>query len=799
MLFLINFNRRDKTRGVNGTGWESYVQGLDACAEDIAAMDQNRAQIRQILNTKVRSIIDRWVAYCIKKNEMGRVAFLYAHSAFLWYNISQEDLTPDVLVSFLSSQLFLATRFHGSSQRLGKNAPLKRKLSKADAGEMYGNGMQCELFDIFQKHRGMAMGWLRADTARCNQVMEDVVRAVSLTASFQGESHAKNRFWRSMDGRNCVGRFVPSNVERSEKEQQAADDERDGVRGKEVGEIEVNLQLGTFSLNTSRLEGVDERIARFPEFSLMFGEEGQMAQCATIKCSTRRLWVRMVGRRHDLLLWKPDERVPALNFKRKYPDSLSSSERWIQEIMDQCRSADELLPGVQQLYLEDTYNRDSVVARLCGFQVITEDKTTVLREGELKKLGGTLLNKWNLRWFVLTGSQVVYFESQKDAAAGRSPKTVIRLADIREVGEVTDEPNEFYIITTTGRTLQLRASDGQERDAWIKTLAPKTSLVEMLVFREQRVLHIYNVVEHGRRFRRRLVYSSDWHFCLHEMPALHSPDGNGVYTKFGAAELMEAPEGAEEGTERKRMISMPVLAHESLVITRNLGNTEQDQQTFIPAALLSGLLPDALIDDYSFWQNEDDSLVGYHKPEISQRMQTAYVLRIKLVRQSQKATTASAQVVRLPLKHVARVSEPALVRAEKQWAEERSLGAERESQGMTLLNLLYTKPGSKLYDLAKMLCKLESLSHCLVWTKTKLKPGDDHVPASIDLIEMPRLQLTFFSKICGDGITRLFSSSHAGLFISARRNPALNSLLRGIPHGILLEGLDGTEFQKSAS
>ena len=81
----------------------------------------------------------------------------------------------------------------------------------------------------------------------------------------------------------------------------------------------------------------------------------------------------------------------------------------------------------------------------------------------------------------------------------------------------------------------------------------------------------------------------------------------------------------------------------------------------------------------------------------------------------------------------------------------------------------------------------------------ELLPGDDHVPASIDLIEMPRLQLTFFSKICGDGITRLFSSSHAGLFISARRNPALNSLLRGIPHGILLEGLDGTEFQKSAS
>ena len=55
----------------------------------------------------------------------------------------------------------------------------------------------------------------------------------------------------------------------------------------------MNLQLGTFSLNSSRLEGVDERIVRFPEFAAMFGEEGMLAQCATIKCSTRRLWVCM--------------------------------------------------------------------------------------------------------------------------------------------------------------------------------------------------------------------------------------------------------------------------------------------------------------------------------------------------------------------------------------------------------------------------------------------------------------------------------------------------------------------------
>ncbi len=56
------------------------------------------------------------MAYAIKKNEMVKVAVLYAHSAMLWMNTTYEELTPDVVVSFLSCQLFLATRFKSMSQ-----------------------------------------------------------------------------------------------------------------------------------------------------------------------------------------------------------------------------------------------------------------------------------------------------------------------------------------------------------------------------------------------------------------------------------------------------------------------------------------------------------------------------------------------------------------------------------------------------------------------------------------------------------------------------------------------------------
>ncbi len=308
---------------------------------------------------------------------------------------------------------------------------------------------------------------------------------VAMTStSSKEESVKKHRFWRSIDGRNCVGRLVPCLHERGAAEAAQAEAERDLVRGQEVGEIEINMQLGTFSLSTSRLEGVDERISRFPDFQHLFGVEGSKVQCAAVRITKKRVWMRMVGRRHDLQLWKPDDTAMQIPFRRKYPESLSSSEHWISDILEECRRQNSLLPGVQSLFVEEAaYSEASAFARLCGFQVILEDNTTVLREGELQKLGGALANKWNSRWFVLTGSQLNYYEKQKDVS--KQPRNSVKLTEIKEVGEVSDAANDFYFITTRGKTFHLRASDPVEKVEWIKTLAPKSSMVELVVFRQQ--------------------------------------------------------------------------------------------------------------------------------------------------------------------------------------------------------------------------------------------------------------------------------------------------------------------------
>lgn len=119
------------------------------------------------------------------------------------------------------------------------------------------------------------------------------------------------------------------------------------------------------------------------------------------------------------------------------------------------------------------------------------------------------------------------------------------------------------------------------------------TLKEVIVFRDPQVVHVYNVVEYGRRYYRHLVYSSDATFCLDGTlpgaPALHS-----------TAPMFQAGDPRTEAHNGR-----------SLVITRYL-TSALGLETFMPAKLLAGLLPSALLEQYTFWQRDrDGDLIGY--------------------------------------------------------------------------------------------------------------------------------------------------------------------------------------------
>ncbi len=95
----------------------------------------------------------------------------------------------------------------------------------------------------------------------------------------------------------------------------------------------------------------------------LFGDLTQAA-CASVKRTTKRNWVRLVGMRYDLQLWKPDDRTaPLTGFTRKYqqlivfcnvfdkgrysPNSISPTESWIPKILEPWRKAYKLLENCE--------------------------------------------------------------------------------------------------------------------------------------------------------------------------------------------------------------------------------------------------------------------------------------------------------------------------------------------------------------------------------------------------------------------------------------------------------------------
>jgi hypothetical protein len=221
---------------------------------------------------------------------------------------------------------------------------------------------------------------------------------------------------------------------------------------------------------------------------------------------------------------------------------------------------------------------------------------------------------------------------------------------------------------------------------------------------------------------------------------------------------------------------------DSVVILRNFGTGKvEDQQSFIPTRFLRGLIPDVLLNDFMFWQNADDSLIGYQRPETREKTQTAYVLRVYLNKEG--VSFASARVTRVNIGTPKAITGPV---DQAQWEEERELKSPEE---YTLLNILYAPEGTFLSELSEYFVRIEDLTQVLVWTKGK--PDGKTGECTVDLIELPRFQISFSAKTDLDGVTRLYSSDHVGMFISQSWNPMADKLLMGIPHAVVLESMDG--------
>jgi len=115
---------------------------------------------------------------------------------------------------------------------------------------------------------------------------------------------------------------------------------------------------------------------------------------------------------------------------------------------------------------------------------------------------------------------------------------------------------------------------------------------------------------------------------------------------------------------------------------------------------------------------------------------------------------------------------------------------------MTLINMLHLGTSGFLAELAEYLVRLEDMSHILVWTKSNVTSPKAAV--SVDLIELPRLQLSFYSKSTEEQLSsstsspvQLFCTQYVGMYISNVRTERINSLISGIHQAIILQNNSG--------
>ena len=339
---------------------------------------------------------------------------------------------------------------------------------------------------------------------------------------------------------------------------------------------------------------------------------------------------------------------------------------------------------------------------------------------------------------------------------------------------------------------------------------------EVIVYRYPPLVHVFDVVEYGRRFYRRLVFSSSAYLSYCDLESEVHVINNIQRNSCGKY--------ADANVEKSK----------SLVIIRehSVENNAVKNQYYVPHYLLTGLIPQCVLEQYQFWQNEDDSLTGYtincgsvsnettaskSEPSSSSKHQihsSRSILHINLSKDGSPADTTgfgnssasalsisrvfvmddSEEAKRDPFRSIADPSKPAmyLLNALSLLA---TFGNKVPSSSQTSCspnNLSDIGSDDTLHSLLNLLLRLDSLSHIALWSKTEPSPGS---AVSIDAVELPYLRLTFEKVGQSDGSVRYMCVEQSGFCLALSSSYLdIEPLLEGIPNGVILTNAEQELF-----
>ena len=530
-------------------------------------------------------------------------------------------------------------------------------------------------------------------------------------------------------GFSFTGRYVPEH-----ESQEAELDSKLSVAGKRdfedwlresttlIVNTEINVQLGEFTIKKNAVQPLPQYMMRNEDFQNVFRRvtHEDVIQCADVKNTTNRKWMRLVGLGYDLQLWAPDTRRPSIPLKNSYENCTAT---WVKDIFDPWRNL--VLPDIDLYILSDsilgqTFLYEQEVITMCGYSENTSGNNSAER------------------------------------AKGKDGK-----AD-RELSNVT--------------------------------------LKEVVVYRYPRVFHIYNVVEYGRRWYRQLIFSSDPDLSLHEMKLSRQALNSTILECSG-----------DSGVTTESAIS--------LVVSKDALQEGSGRLMYIPSRLLCGLMPSSLLNQYNFWQKEDDSLTGYMPALDSNKSISRSVLNVQLRKRGKGDSPATAFADAVISRVFIADSPPSQSDSEKEFfsVPEKSKPTEYLVNLMAVLAQYVRKynnssdlagPVSRikelvdfdgetatLHALVRLLLRLDCLANVLAWSKSDPN-ASPNAPISIDTIELPRLRLTFEKKVSATtGQVQYVCVEQSGMYLTGYDDSLrFADLLEGLPRAVLLTNVDNEYF-----
>ncbi|CAL1133950.1 unnamed protein product, partial [Cladocopium goreaui] len=504
-----------------------------------------------------------------------------------------------------------------------------------------------------------------------------------------------------------------------------------GTFGDTMPAAEVNLQSLVFRVEGQQMQALDERAAQDPDVLHIFGASAKTLQCVSLGDFEHRQDRKVVGTDYVISMWDGEQGgLPEIGLcDRIYdPDDLAAEEQWIADFFEPIRKKYftklGMPPADVQFYLpEQTVPEDAHMVLLAGGH--PKKSSTIWKEVVIYKDFGCC--------------QVFGIE-----ACGRRKYRILEMSTDARFCHWEMQPESSIL---PYNEMMVNTRPREPWPVWGRHLA--------VAFGGR---DLDNCEDDYRDYLRGL-----------QPP----PFGPSVVIQRPVQSVRGKPTATAEETEARVKATAEGKTKDARKPPVKKGAWDrpecQDLEEYIPAYLLRGLIPAALLASHDFWQDTGEScrLTGYGTSEVSvELLPRATIIGVGL-EGAFNSTDEPAACARITMDLA---------------------GANGDLEPHLLLNLISAPKGTPLHSMARWASRLDDLSHVLAWGRCADADTSKQTwaCAPLRILQFPRLGLTFFVKDEG-GVKRLVSADFGNLSVLLAPVPEqVAKLLTGIPHAVIL-------------